>query len=104
MDTTGAPMAPFPSPPMKGENRLTSPCSQTLTFWLGTKSTTWKKWTPRWLQSSWRRSKETLEWLEDVETSEDFLELFDSMELLGDVLTDGTSSADEFVEEASALR
>ena len=48
--------------------------------------------------------KETLEWLEDVETSEDFLELFDSMELLGDVLTDGTSSADEFVEEASALR
>jgi hypothetical protein len=26
------------------------------------------------------------------------------MELLGDVLTDGTSSADEFVEEASALR
>jgi E3 ubiquitin-protein ligase UBR4 len=52
--------------------------------------------------SEW--SKETLEWLEDVETSEDFLELFDSMELLGDVLTDGTSSADEFVEEASALR
>ena len=52
--------------------------------------------------SEW--SKETLEWLEDVETSEDFLELFDSMELLGDVLTDGTSSADEFVEEASGLR
>ena len=42
-------------------------------------------------------AKEVLEWLEEVDDAEDAMELFDIMECLGDVLSEGTESADDFV-------
>ena len=47
-------------------------------------------------------AKEALEWLEEADDAEDAMELFDIMECLGDVLCEGTDTADDFVAEALA--
>ena len=54
----------------------------------------------RKLPETKRLAEEMLEWLEEAEEAADFQELFDIMECLADVLSDGTESADAFVEEA----
>ena len=49
-----------------------------------------------WLQLS----QDLLEWVEQMEDADSFQEAFDIMEVLPDVLSEGTASADQFVQEA----
>jgi hypothetical protein len=47
-------------------------------------------------------AQELLSWLQDMEAADDLQEAFDIAELLSDVLTDGTTSADQFVTECDS--
>ena len=53
----------------------------------------------------WRQmAQELLSWLQEMEAADDLQEAFDVAEVLSDVLTDGTQTAEQFVMEAEALR